>query len=108
MEAEIKFRKVKCSHPRRPRHRSHVAQSHFFCVSVIGKRHGPFDIRMDERQDQFVRAMVKKLTTYALGRPLVFGDRAAVDEIASRARRNGDGLATLVTAIATSELFRSR
>ena len=40
MEAEIKFRKVKCSHPRRPRHRPHVAQSHFFCVSVIGKRHG--------------------------------------------------------------------
>jgi hypothetical protein len=63
---------------------------------------------LENRQDQFVRAMVSKLLTFALGRPLAFGDRAAIDEIATEARRRGDGLATMVTTIATSTLFRSK
>ena len=37
-----------------------------------------------------------------------FGDRAAIDEIATEVRKRGDGLATMVTLIATSDLFRSR
>ncbi|MEM7313501.1 MAG: DUF1592 domain-containing protein, partial [Planctomycetota bacterium] len=49
---------------------------------------------LENRQDQFVRATVHKLTTYALGRPLGFADRSAVDEITSSVRRQGDGLAT--------------
>ncbi|MDE0892689.1 MAG: DUF1592 domain-containing protein, partial [Planctomycetota bacterium] len=60
------------------------------------------------RQDQFVRAVVYKLATFALGRPLSFGDRAAVDEITANVRRQGDGLATLVKSIATSTLFQSK
>ena len=60
------------------------------------------------RQDQFVRAVVYKLATFALGRPLSFGDRAAVDEITANVRRQGDGLATLVKSIATSALFQSK
>ena len=63
---------------------------------------------LENRQDQFVRAMVGKLLTFALGRPLAFGDRAAIDEIATEVRRRGDGLATMVTTIATSTLFRSK
>ncbi len=59
------------------------------------------------RQDQLVRALTQKLATFALGRPLGLGDRAHLDRIAREARRNGDGLATLVKAIATSDLFRS-
>ncbi|MCS7465956.1 DUF1592 domain-containing protein [Stieleria sp. ICT_E10.1] len=59
------------------------------------------------RQDQFVRAMVSKLATYALGRPLAFSDRAEIDAITARVRRNGDGLRTAVEAIVQSELFRS-
>ncbi len=60
------------------------------------------------RQDQFVRATVHKMTTFALGRPLSFSDRSDVDEIAAKVRKRGDGLATIVNQIVLSELFRSR
>ncbi|MCR9295472.1 MAG: DUF1592 domain-containing protein [bacterium] len=60
-----------------------------------------------DRQDQFVRAVVSKLSTYALGRPLSFADRAEIDAITSRVRQSGDGLGTLVRSIIQSELFRS-
>ena len=63
---------------------------------------------LETRQDQFVRAMVHKLTAYALGRPLVFADRLAVDEITSRVRQQGDGLATMIELIATSDLFQTK
>jgi cytochrome c553 len=63
---------------------------------------------LENRQDQFVRALVYKLLTFALGRPLGFGDRAAIDEITADVRKHGDGLATMVRTIATSELFRSK
>jgi hypothetical protein len=61
---------------------------------------------LKNRQDQFVRALVYKLTTFALGRPLTFADRAAIDEITAKTRTRGDGLATMITSIATSELFQ--
>jgi len=63
---------------------------------------------LENRQDQFVRAMVHKMLTYALGRPLTFGDRASVDAIASDLRKDGDGLATMIKLIVTSELFQTR
>ena len=63
---------------------------------------------LENRQDQFVRAMVHKMTTYALGRPLTFGDRSSVDQITADLRKQGDGLATMITLIVTSELFRSK
>jgi mono/diheme cytochrome c family protein len=59
-----------------------------------------------QRQDQFARAMVSKMTTYAIGRPLAFGDRLEIDRIAAQLRERGDGLATMVTLIVTSPLFR--
>ena len=59
------------------------------------------------RQDQFTRALVHKLTTFALGRPLTFGDRSEVDRITADLRQQGDGLATLVMLIVTSDLFGS-
>lgn len=63
---------------------------------------------LQQRQDQFLRALVYKLTTYALGRPLTFADRAAVDDITVKVRQKGDGLATMIRLIVKSELFRSR
>ncbi len=60
------------------------------------------------RQDQLVRALVRKLTTFALGRPLTFSDLAAIDELTAEVRRRGDGLATMIRAIATSDLFAAR
>ena len=63
---------------------------------------------LEERQDQFVRALAKKMTTFALGRPLGFDDEARLERIVSRTRRGGDGLATMVEAIVSSELFLER
>ena len=62
---------------------------------------------LQHRQDQFVRAMVYKMTTYALGRPLTFADRSSIDKLTADVRKQGDGLATMLLLIATSELFQS-
>ena len=63
---------------------------------------------LENRQDQFVRAMVHKMTTYALGRPLTFADHSSVDRITATVRQRGDGLATMIRLVATSDLFRSK
>ncbi len=59
------------------------------------------------RQDQFARAMVHKMATFALGRPLTFADRSDIDRLTAKLREEGDGLATLVRLLVTSELFLS-
>ena len=63
---------------------------------------------LENRQDQFVRAMVKKLLTFALDRSLSFGDLASIDEITAESRRRGDGRAGMITTIAASPLSRSK
>ena len=63
---------------------------------------------LENRQDQFARAMVHKVSAYALGRPLSFADRSSVDEIAAELRKQGDGLSTLITSVVTSDLFQSK
>ncbi|MCA8972360.1 MAG: DUF1592 domain-containing protein [Planctomycetes bacterium] len=60
------------------------------------------------RQDQFVHAMVEKLASYALGRPLRLQDRARIDEIAGEVRKKGDGLATMLRILVCSDSFRER
>ncbi|CAE7520254.1 unnamed protein product, partial [Symbiodinium sp. CCMP2456] len=62
---------------------------------------------LENRQDQFVHAMVHKLTTYALGRPLGFEDRADIEMITANVRQEGDGLRTLIHSIVQSDLFQS-
>jgi hypothetical protein len=63
---------------------------------------------LENRQDQFARAIVHKMATYALGRPLTFGDRSSIDQIVAELRRQGDGLATMITLLVTNNLFQSR
>jgi mono/diheme cytochrome c family protein/uncharacterized coiled-coil protein SlyX len=63
---------------------------------------------LTERQDQFTRALTYKLATFALGRPLTFADRSSIDQIAADVRKQGDGLATLITLICKSDLFHSK
>ena len=63
---------------------------------------------LENRQDQFVRAMVHKLSTYALGRPVKFADRADIERVTAQVRLGGDGLKTMVTEIVCSDLFRCR
>lgn len=63
---------------------------------------------LQNRQDQFVRAMVHKIATFALGRPLTFSDHAEIDGITALVRQQGDGLATMINCIVASELFQSK
>ena len=63
---------------------------------------------LQNRQDQFVRAMVHKLATFALGRPLTFSDHADIDSITAQVRQQGDGLATMINGIVASELFQTK
>jgi hypothetical protein len=61
-----------------------------------------------DRQDQFARAMVHKLTAYALGRPLSFADRADIDGLTSQLRQHDDKLGDLIPLIIGSNLFNSK
>ena len=83
------------------------ASSDLFNRQTLDGVHGLKRFLLRDRQDQFVRSIVSKLAAYALGRPLVFADRAEIDVITARVRREGDGLRTAVEAIVHSELFRS-
>lgn len=59
---------------------------------------------LENRQDQFVEALAYKMTTFALGRPLSFGDRSHFTRIASDLRNQDDGLSTIVQ----SEIFLTK
>lgn len=61
-----------------------------------------------DRQDQFARAMVHKMSAYALGRPLTFADHADVDGLTAQFRKKNDGLSDLIHLIVTSDLFNSK
>lgn len=63
---------------------------------------------LTDRQDQFVRALVHKMSAYALGRPLTFADHADVDSLTVQFRKKGDQLADLIHLIAASRLFHSK
>ncbi|MFN0020575.1 MAG: DUF1592 domain-containing protein [Pirellulaceae bacterium] len=61
-----------------------------------------------DRQDQFARAMVHKMSAYALGRPLTFADHADVDRLSVQFRKKGDQFADLIHLVVTSNLFNSK
>ena len=61
-----------------------------------------------ERQDQFARAMAHKMTAYALGRPLGFGDHAEIDALTVQFRKKGDRLGDLIHLIVHSSIFQSK
>jgi len=84
------------------------ASSQLFNGQELNGMDGLKRFLLRQRQDQFVRAMTHKMTTYALGRPLAFGDRSSVDQVTADIRAQGDGLATMVKRIVTSELFQSK
>ena len=84
------------------------AMSRLFNNEPLKGMNGLKRFLLKNRQDQFLRALVHKMSVYALGRPLTFADREGVDAIAAQVRREGDGLATLVREVATSDLFQSQ
>lgn len=61
-----------------------------------------------DRQDQFARSMVHKMSAYALGRPLTFGDHADIDRLTVKFRKQGDRLADLIHLVVNSSLFNSK
>jgi hypothetical protein len=70
--------------------------------------HGLKRYLLKERQDQFARAMVRKMTTYALGRPLTFTDHAEIEDLTLMFRKKGDRLADLIYLITKSTIFHSK
>lgn len=84
------------------------ASSDLFNKQKLDGMSGLKQFLLENRQDQFVSALVHKVTNYALGRPLKFTDRADLDGVTAEVRRRGDGLSTLLTIVATSDLFRSK
>jgi len=63
---------------------------------------------LTDRQDQLARAMVHKITAYALGRPLSFGDHADIDDLTAQFRKADDRLGDLIHLIISSRIFNSK
>jgi hypothetical protein len=83
------------------------ATSYLYNQSQLAGMEGLKRYLLENRQDQFARAMVHKLASYALGRPLSFADRAEVERITAKLRQKGDGLRTLIQLLIESDLFRT-
>ncbi len=58
--------------------------------------------------DRFAAAFGEKLATYALRRGMTFADRAALNELITRAKAQDYRLASLVESLVTSDLFQKR
>ncbi|MBI1347785.1 DUF1592 domain-containing protein [bacterium] len=84
------------------------AQAELFNKQELAGMDGLKRYLLADRQDQFVRAMVQKMTSYALGRSLSFSDHADIDSLAVQCRQEGDRLGALVRLIVTSDIFRSK
>jgi mono/diheme cytochrome c family protein len=63
---------------------------------------------MADRQDQFAKALVHKMTTYALGRPLTFADRGEIETMAAQLKKRGYGLQDLISLVIHSPLFQQK
>jgi len=60
----------------------------------------------DERA--LLHNLAKQLLIYATGRDIAFGDRGALDDIVTRAEKQGGGIRTLLHQIVASPLFQTR
>jgi hypothetical protein len=63
---------------------------------------------MDQRKDQFARALVAKLTSYALGRSPELSDEDAIDAMTAQFAADGYRLRPLIHDIVESELFQTK
>ena len=66
------------------------------------------NILLTERRDTFLRNVVKKMLTYALGRGTEPCDRPAIDAILARMAKEDNSFQSLVLAIADSVPFQKR
>ncbi|MFH5802830.1 DUF1592 domain-containing protein [Alienimonas sp. DA493] len=58
-------------------------------------------------RDRFARAFAERLLTYALARPIGYGDRATVDDLVAALEADGDRLQTLIHTVVQSDAFRT-
>ncbi len=84
------------------------ATSQLFNRQTLAGMDGLKGYLLANRQDQLARAMVHKMTAYALGRPLSFGDRADIDELTTQFRKQGDRLGDLIHLIVNSDIYNSK
>jgi hypothetical protein len=71
---------------------------------------GPDGLRqlLMSRKDRFLKGLVEKMMTYALGRGLNVGDRAAVESLAASLEKDGHRMTALILGLVKSEPFRSK
>jgi len=65
-------------------------------------------IFLSDRKDAFLRNVVKKMLTYALGRGVEPSDRPAVDAILASMAKEGDSFQNMILGIAESVPFQKR
>ena len=63
---------------------------------------------LNEKKDQFARALVVKVLAYGLGRSLEFTDEPIIDDLSSDFAEHDYRLDHLITSIVNSKLFLSR
>ena len=61
-----------------------------------------------DRKEQFAKAMIHKISSYALGRPMSFADRGQIDKMAGELKERGYGLRDLVSILVHSKLFSDK
>lgn len=66
------------------------------------------DYLLKVKREQFARAVVVKVLTYALGRSLELADESTVDQLTAQFAKSGYRLSNLIVAIVQSERFRNK
>lgn len=61
---------------------------------------------LEERKDDIVENVIRRLLQYGLGRELTYRDRFAIEELAKSSARNDNKLRDIIVAICQSEIFR--
>ena len=63
---------------------------------------------VSQDKHRLLHNLARQLLIYTTGRDIAFGDRAALEEIVTRAEKKGGGIRTLMIEIAQSSLFQTR
>jgi len=71
---------------------------------------GPVELKsiLQGDRERFAECLAEKMLTYALGRPLEYFDKCAVDDITAALAADDYRMSTLITQIVLSEPFRNR
>jgi len=80
-------------------------------LSAAEKFQGPVDLAKllaTRKQDDYVRCMVEKMLTYALGRGLEYYDRTAVKQVADGLAKRKHTFSGLVLEVVNSVPFQKR